>query len=166
MPGEHLWLRRSQVDWITVTLHCTAWPQSTCYTGCTLWWMLLFDCMVTDMWQIRAQYTSSSRHLALHRQPVKQRIIFKIAVLAFNCVRHTGPGYFNDICIPLADNPGRFRLRPADRGDLLVPSTKTKNCGRSFIIAAPTVWNSQSLNLRDHSQRTILVETTFIQFNL
>ena len=33
----------------------------------------------------------------LHWLPVQQRIIFKIAVLAFNCIRGTGPVYFNDV---------------------------------------------------------------------
>ena len=83
----------------------------------------------------------------LHWLPVPQRIIFKIAVLAFNCIRGTGPAYFNDVCIPLADIPGRASLRAAGRGDLSVPSTKTKIGSRSFRVAAPTVWNSLSPHL-------------------
>ena len=42
----------------------------------------------------------------LHWLPVQERIIFKIAVLAFNCIRETGPVYFNDVCTQLADIPG------------------------------------------------------------
>jgi len=38
----------------------------------------------------------------LHRLPVQQRIIFKIAVLAFHCVRGTCHVYFKDVCVPLA----------------------------------------------------------------
>ena len=87
----------------------------------------------------------------LHWLPVQQRIIFKIAVLVFNCIRGTGPVYFNDVCVPLASIPGRTRLRAADRGDLLVPATKTKIGGRSFRIAAPTVWNSLPLHLHDNT---------------
>ena len=82
----------------------------------------------------------------LHWLPVQERIICKIAVLAFNCIRDTGPVYFNDVCTPLADIHGCFSLRAADRGDLLVPSTKTKIGSRSFRIAAPTVWNSLPLH--------------------
>ena len=78
----------------------------------------------------------------LHWLPVSQRIIFKIAVLAFNCIRGTGPVYFNDVCTRLADIPGRACLRAADRGDLFVPTTKTKIGSRSFRVAAPVVWNS------------------------
>ena len=89
-------------------------------------------------------------HDILHWLPVQQQIIFKIAVLVFNCIHGTGPVYFNDVCVPLASIPGRTSLRAADRGDLLVPATKTKIGGRSFRIAAPTVWNSLPLHLHDN----------------
>ena len=85
----------------------------------------------------------------LHWLPVSQRIIFKIAVLAFNCIRGTGPAYFNDVCIPLANIPGRAGLRAAERGDLLVPATKTKIGSRSFRVAAPTIWNSLPQQLHE-----------------
>ena len=73
----------------------------------------------------------------LHWLPVSQRIIFKIAVLAFNCIRGTGPAYFHDVCTPLPDIPGRASLRAAERGDLFVPSTRTMIGSRSFRVAAP-----------------------------
>jgi hypothetical protein len=85
----------------------------------------------------------------LHWLPVKQRIDFKIAVLAFNCIRGTGPAYFNDVCIPLSDISGRAGLRAAERGDLFVPSTKTMTGRRSFRVAAPTIWNSLPQHLHD-----------------
>ena len=87
----------------------------------------------------------------LHWLPVPQRINFKIAVLAFSCIRGTGPAYFSDVCIPLADIPGRAGLRAADRGDLFVPSSRTKIGSRSFRIAAPTVWNALPQQLHDQS---------------
>ena len=91
----------------------------------------------------------------LHWLPVSQRITFKIAVLAFSCIRGTGPAYFNDVCIPLADIPGRASLRAAEHGDLFVPSTKTKISSRSFRVAAPTVWNSlpQHLHVKTLSRQ-------------
>ena len=52
----------------------------------------------------------------LHWLPVEQRIIFKIAGLAFDCVRGTCPAYFSGVCNPLAETDGRSRLRSADRG--------------------------------------------------
>jgi len=68
----------------------------------------------------------------LHRTPVQQRIIFKIVMLAFHCIRGTCPAYFKDVCVPLAAIPGRISLRAVDRGDLLVQSTKTTTDGRSY----------------------------------
>ena len=87
----------------------------------------------------------------LHGRPVQERIISKIAVLAFNCIHETGPVYFNDVCTPLADIPGRSSLRAADRGDLLLPATKTNIGSRNFRITAPTAWNSLPLHLRDRT---------------
>ena len=60
----------------------------------------------------------------LHWLPVSQRITFKFAVLEFNCIRGTGPAYFNDVCIPLANIPGRAGLYAAERGDLLMPAKR------------------------------------------
>ena len=79
----------------------------------------------------------------LHWLPVSQRIFFKVAVLAFSCIRGTGPAYFDGVCIPLARIPGRAGLRAFERGDLFIPSTSTVMGGRSFHVATPTVWNSQ-----------------------
>jgi len=86
--------------------------------------------MNTATWlQIRAHYTNSSQ--SIHWLPVQQRIIFKITVLAFNCIRDTGPDYFNDVCTPIADIPGRSSLRAANLGHR-VPLTETKIASRSF----------------------------------
>jgi len=42
-------------------------------------------------------------HGVLHWLPVPQRIQFKVAFTAFDCVRGSGPAYFKDVCILLAD---------------------------------------------------------------
>ena len=75
---------------------------------------------------------------------IRAAATLEVAVLAFNCIRVTGPVYFNGVCTSLADIPGRSSLRTADRGDFLIPSTKTKIGSRSFRIVVPTVWNSLS----------------------
>jgi hypothetical protein len=88
----------------------------------------------------------------LHWLPVPQRIQFKIAALAFDCVRGTGPAYFNDVCVPVADISGRANLRSAERGDMFIPRTKTAKLGRrSFYVAAPVVWNSLPADIRSLS---------------
>jgi len=74
---------------------------------------------------------------------------FKIAVLAFDCVRGAGPAYFKDVCVPVLDIAARSSVRSAERGDLFVPRTRTtKLSRRSFTVAAPVVWNSLPAHLR------------------
>jgi len=77
-------------------------------------------------------------------QPL-QRIEFKVAVLAFDCVRGTCPSYFCGIWTPLTEVGGRVRLHSAHRGDL---STRTEFGKHSFRVAAPRTWNSLPLHLR------------------
>jgi len=86
----------------------------------------------------------------LHWLPVPQRTEFKIAVLAFDCVRGTGPAYFKDVCVPVLDIAARSSLRSAERAcDLFVPRTRTmKLSRRSFTVATPVVWNSLPTHLR------------------
>ena len=83
-----------------------------------------------------------------HWLPVPQRIQFKIAISAFDCVREHCPAYFNNVCIPVAGISGRANLRLAERHDMLVPSTRTQLGRRSFHIAAQTVWNALPSQLR------------------
>ena len=89
----------------------------------------------------------------LHSLPVSKRTQFKVALLAFDCVRGMGPTYFTCFCVPVSDNTARSSLRYAQRGDLfeVVPRTRTKLGTRSFRVAAPTVWNSLPTELRSTS---------------
>lgn len=85
---------------------------------------------------------------ALHWLPIQQRIVYKIAVFAFDCVRGTCPSYFRGVCTPLTEVSGRVGLRSAHRGDLYVPTTRSELGKRSFRVAAPRIWNSLPLHLR------------------
>jgi len=81
-------------------------------------------------------------------QPIEQRIVFKIATLAFDCIRKTCPAYFSGICIPLTEIGGRSNLRAAQRGDVMVPQSRTTALGpRSLRVAAPVAWNSLPTHL-------------------
>jgi len=84
----------------------------------------------------------------LHWLPVRQRILYKVAATAFDCIRGTGPAYFKHVCTLVADVTGRAHLRSAERRDMLVPRTRTELGRRSFQVAAPTVWNSLPAHLR------------------
>jgi len=87
-----------------------------------------------------------------HWLPVPQRIQFKVALVAFDCVRGSGPAYFTDVCIPVADISSRSNLRSAQRGDMVVPRTRTQLGRRSFHVAAPVVWNALPVYLRSISR--------------
>ena len=52
----------------------------------------------------------------LHWLLIQQRIEFKVAVLAFDCVRGTCPSSFCGICTPFTEIGGRVRLCSAHRG--------------------------------------------------
>jgi len=84
----------------------------------------------------------------LHWLPVRQRILYKVAATAFDCIRGTGPAYFKHVCTPASDVSGRAHLCSAERRDMLVPRTRTELGRQSFSVAAPTVWNSLPAHLR------------------
>ena len=85
---------------------------------------------------------------ALHWLPIKQRIVYQIAVFAFDCVRGTCPSYLHGVCTPLTEVSGRVGLRSAHRGDLYVPTRRSELGKCSFRVAAPRIWNSLLLHLR------------------
>jgi len=49
----------------------------------------------------------------LHWLPVRHRITYKIATMAFRCVRGASPAYITDVCIPVETVAGRTKLRSA-----------------------------------------------------
>ena len=103
---------------------------------------------LTGDWHTSHDHITPALRDVLHWLPVSQSTEFKIAVLAFDCVRGTGPAYFKDVCVPVLDIAARSSLRSAERGDLFVPRTRTmKLSRRSFTVAAPVVWNSLPAHL-------------------
>ena len=79
---------------------------------------------------------------ALHWLPVRQRVIFKTAVLVWKCLHGAAPRYLADLCVPVASVQGRHRLQSAASGTLLVPRTRTSTGQRSFAVNGPRTWNS------------------------
>ena len=63
-------------------------------------------------------------HDEFHWLPVLQRVKFKIAVLAFNCICSTRPAYFNKVYTPLSSVSDYASTPAAVRGDLIVPASK------------------------------------------
>ena len=77
----------------------------------------------------------------LHWLPVKKRIVYKIAVLTYNCVNDdSSPVYLKYLIHKYT--PSRH-LRSSSKNQLIIPSKNLKTFGeRSFSYAAPVVWNS------------------------
>jgi len=98
--------------------------------------------------------TRKSEHMTpvlrdLHWLPVRQRITFKTAVLAYKCQHGIAPQYLESYCKSTSSSVGRRHLRSAQSGQLSVPRTKTKYGDRSFAVQGPRVWNSLSAFVRD-----------------
>jgi len=81
----------------------------------------------------------------LHWLLVLQRIQFKVALTAFDCVRGFGPTYFRDFCISVADISSRSNLRSVQRVDMVVLCTDQNSSRSSELSRCSTtavVWNA------------------------
>jgi hypothetical protein len=84
----------------------------------------------------------------LHWLPVRQRIVFKTAILVYKCLRGLAPSYLSEFCRPVSTLPGRPQLRSGTTGVLHVPRSRTSIGCRSFVVAGPVIWNSLPAELR------------------
>jgi hypothetical protein len=81
----------------------------------------------------------------LHWLPVRQRITFRLAVLAYRCLNDMAPPYLAASLHRVADIDSRRRLRSASTDALVVPPTVHPTIGdRAFPVAAARAWNSLS----------------------
>jgi len=86
--------------------------------------------------------------VSLHWLPVRQRIIYKTAVLVWKCLHDAAPRYLADLCVPAHSVCGRQQLRSTASGTLLVPRARTAIGQRSFAVNGPRTWNSLPPDLR------------------
>ena len=83
----------------------------------------------------------------LHWLPVAQRIKFKILLLTYKALKDCAPSYIKDLLQPYV--PTRC-LRSASHNLLKKPRYNLQSFGaRAFSVAAPTLWNSLPLELRN-----------------
>ena len=88
----------------------------------------------------------------LHWLPIHQRINYKIASLTRGCLHGEGHGDLKELLTPTSSCQGRAHLRAASHGDLVTSRSTTKRLGtHSFRIAAPTIWNSLPVSVRNLS---------------
>lgn len=79
----------------------------------------------------------------LHWLRIRERITFRVAVLAYKCQHDIAPPYLAASIQRVADIESRRRLRSASSASLAVPSTFHVTIGdRAFPVAAAKAWNS------------------------
>ena len=89
----------------------------------------------------------------LHWLPVDSRIIFKLMLLTFKRFHGLLPSYLSDL-LPVYV-PGRPNLRSGDDGLLLhVPRTHLAAGDKCFSTAAPSIWNSLPIRIRQCTSTT------------
>ena len=90
-----------------------------------------------------------------HFLPVKQRIVFKIALTVFKCINNIAPTYLQKM-IKVKDQPTK-NLRTESDYFLLQhpPPSNLRRTERSFTHCAPVVWNSLPYSLRTMNDVTL-----------
>jgi hypothetical protein len=83
----------------------------------------------------------------LHWLPVNQRITYKIATIIYKTLQNKQPSYLFDLLTQVTPS-GR---RSSTKFLLDLPRLTSSNGRRSFTFAAPTIWNSIPLALRQSS---------------
>jgi len=84
----------------------------------------------------------------LHWLPVRQRIIFKTAVLVYKYLHGMAPPYLSTYCELTSSHGGRRHLRSAESGQLIVPRMRTNYGDHSFAVHGPVAWKSLPADLR------------------
>ena len=85
----------------------------------------------------------------LHWLPIRLRIEFKILLTTFKVLQGSAPRYLIDFISVLP--PSRYDVRRNNKGILLsTPKryTKVSMGDRSFMAAAPRLWNSLPISIR------------------
>ena len=74
----------------------------------------------------------------LHWLPIADRIVFKILVYVYRSTTGSSPSYIKDCLVPY--KPNRY-LRSGNKSLFIQPRTFTSWGQRSFLFAAPFLWN-------------------------
>ena len=83
----------------------------------------------------------------LHWLPIQKRITFKIAFITFKTLHHKQPAYLAELLTPRHDTSHNTRSSYSPNF-LSVPKINSERGRRSFLYAAPTIWNSLPDSLR------------------
>ena len=90
------------------------------------------------------KYDHISDHLkSLHWLKIRERIVYKVAVLVFKCKVGTAPGCLIDLIN--TSNPNKCILRSSTSNDVVPVFCKTSIAMKgSFTSAGPRIWKSSS----------------------
>ena len=83
--------------------------------------------------------------MSLHWLPMEHRIVFKLLVIAHNCLHGKAPEYLSDL-LELY-KPSRT-LRSVDQFLLVKHKTRNSFGDRAFANSAPFLWNNLPFNIR------------------
>ena len=89
--------------------------------------------------QCRARSDARPLLRSLHWLPIRQRIEYKIAPVAYKALKNSNPPYLADL---LEIQVTSRAVRSADATHLVLPRTRTELAKRAFAVVAPVIWNS------------------------
>ena len=84
----------------------------------------------------------------MHWLPIKQRIIFKVAILTFKTLNGLAPNYLEN---SISRKINRRNLRSNNQLLLEVPEIKNSFGSRSFTYSSPHIWNDLPYSVRSSS---------------
>ena len=88
----------------------------------------------------------------LHWLPIEQRIQFKVALLTYKALNDLAPQYLSNMLMASTSRA----LRSSSQRKLMEPSFRLSTFGgRSFMCAAPRLWNSLPTNLKNCTSVTM-----------
>ena len=107
------------------------------------------NCATRFVFGSRGRSGVSKLRKQLHFLPIEQRIVFKICLLAFKCLRGLAPPYLAEQLSFRKLKPRQLRL-DADRTLLEKPfKTKYRSTESAFSVCAPKLWNSLPREIRE-----------------
>ena len=83
----------------------------------------------------------------LHWLPVRYRIVYKILLIVYKAVNGLSPLYISNL---LSFYTPSRNLRSNEKLLLIEPKSKHSWGDRSFVVAAPRLWNELPLSIRTH----------------
>ena len=72
-------------------------------------------------------------------------------MIVHKCLHGLAPSYLADVCTPVSSVVGRWQLRSANSGTLVVPGTRTTIGRRNIAQSRPATWNRLPVELQTSS---------------